>query len=213
MKTIKSAAFGVRAHSGWAAVVVIAGSIRAPELLDRRRIVLVDQSEATPNVPGRGPEQPYHVAKELRPEEAEQYLARSANNACKLALAALQVVEKAVRERSFRIAGCGIVMASGRPLPILEQILVSHPMIHTAEGEFFRNAVCEACLEMGIAVFGVRESDLLHLAEEKLSLPATKIKGQIEGLRRRVGSPWTADQKNAAVAGLLALYFAHRHSK
>ena len=42
------------------------------------------------------------------------------------------------------------VLASGRTLPALEQILASHPMVHTAEGEFFRKAIREACREIGI---------------------------------------------------------------
>jgi len=205
MKTMKSAAFGVRVHSGWAALVAVAGSVRAPEIHDRRRISLVDPGAPAPKVPGHGPEQPYHVAKELKVEEAEMYLESSAKIASKLARSALEEVAAALLERGFRITGCGIVLASGRLLPALEQILASHPMIHTAEGEFFRNAVREACRGIGIAVSGVRERDLFNLAAKKLDFPATRIRRKIEELRRTAGSPWTSDQKNAAVAGFLAL--------
>jgi hypothetical protein len=205
MKTMKSAAFGVRAHSGWAALVAVAGSIQAPEILDRRRISLVDPSAPSPKVPGHGPEQPFHIAKELNPEEAAAYLARSAKIASRLAHSALAEVAAALLERGFRINGCGILLASGRALPALEQILASHPMIHTAEGEFFRNAIREACRGIGIAVTAVRERDLLTSASEKLDFPAAKIKRKMEELRYSAGSPWTADQKKAAVAGLLAL--------
>ena len=202
---MKSAAFGVRAHSGWAALVAVAGSVRAPEILDRRRIMLVDPNAPAPKVPGHGPEQPYHIAKELKLEDAEAYLARSAKTACKLAHSALEEVAAALHQRGFRITGCGIVLASGRTLPALEEILASHPMIHTAEGEFFRNAIRETCRGMGIAVAGVRERDLFSSAAEKLDIPAGRIKRKMEELRHSVGSPWTADQKNAAVAGFLAL--------
>jgi hypothetical protein len=205
MKKMKSAAFGVRAHSGWAALVAVAGSVRAPEILDRRRIMLVDPNAPAPRVPGHGPELPYHIAKELKPEEAAAYLARSAVIAATLAHSALKEVAAELLQRSFRIAGCGIVLASGRALPALEQILASHPMIHTAEGEFFRNAIREACRGMGIAVTGVRERDLFGSAAEKLNFPAARIKSKMEELRHSTGSPWTADQKNAAVAAFLAL--------
>jgi len=205
MKTIKRAAFGVRAHSGWAALVVVAGSVRAPEILERRRISLVDRAAPSPKVPGHGPEQPYHIAKELKPEKVEAYLARSAKTASKLARSGLEEVAAALLERGFRITGCGIVLASGRLLPALEKILASHPLIHTAEGEFFRNAIREACREIGIAVTGVSERDLFNLAAEKLGFPAARIKRKIDELRRSAGSPWTADQKNAAVAAFLAL--------
>ena len=205
MKTTKSAAFGVRPHSGWAAVVAVTGSVRAPEILDRRRIALVEPAASAPTVPGRGPEQPYHVAKELTLAEAEAYLARSAKIASRLARAALEEAAGALRGRGFQIAGCGILLASGRPLPALEQILAAHPMIHAAEGEFFRNAIREACREMGIAVTGVRERELLDVAAKKLGFTAGRIKRQMESLRHSAGSPWTADQKNAALAGFLAL--------
>jgi hypothetical protein len=105
MKTIKRAAFGVRAHSGWAALVAVAGSVCVPEILDRRRISLVDPAAPAPQVPGHGPEQPYHIAKELKPEEAEAYLARSAKIARKLAHSALAEVAAALLERGFRITG------------------------------------------------------------------------------------------------------------
>jgi hypothetical protein len=205
MKTMKTAAFGVRAHSGWAALVAVAGSVRAPEILDRRRISLVDPAAPFPKVPGHGPEQPYHIAKELEPEEAEAYLARSAKTAGQLAHSALEGVAAVLLKRGFRITGCGIVVASGRVLPALEQVLASHPLIHTAEGEFFRNAIREACRGIGIEFTGVRERDLFKLAAEKLDFPAARIKRNIEELRHSAGSPWTADQKNAAVAGFLVL--------
>jgi hypothetical protein len=156
-------------------------------------------------VAGRGPEQPYHVARELTLAEAKAYLARSAKNARRLAQLALEEAAEALRERGYRIGGCGIVLASGRALPALEQILASHPMIHRAEGEFFRNVIREACAEMGIEVTGVRERELFEVAGEKLGIPPARIKRQMDEMRRSLGSPWTADQKNAAVAGLLAL--------
>src|SRR2546430_13640189 len=36
----------------------------------------------------------------------------------------------------------------------------SHPLIHTAEGEFFRNAVRQACEEHKATVTGIREAAL-----------------------------------------------------
>jgi len=72
-------------------------------------------------------------------------------------------------------------------------------------GEFFRNVIRGACRGMGIAATGVRERDLFRSAAEKLDFPAATIKRNIEDLRHSAGRPWTADQKNAAVAGFLVL--------
>ena len=55
---MKPAALGFRAHSGWAALVVVAGDPRAPEVVLRERIEMAD-----PELPGS--KQPYHAAEEL----------------------------------------------------------------------------------------------------------------------------------------------------
>src|SRR5205807_2629305 len=49
---------GLRVHSGWAALVAVAGPLAAPAVLARRRIELVD--EASP-----GGRQPFHAARNL----------------------------------------------------------------------------------------------------------------------------------------------------
>lgn len=47
------AALGFRAHSGWAAMVALAGALNAPLVVDRRRLELADPHRT-------GPMQPYH---------------------------------------------------------------------------------------------------------------------------------------------------------
>ena len=51
-------AFGLKAHSGWAALVVIGGTDRL-DIIDRRRLELVQQDEAS------WAKQPYHAAERL----------------------------------------------------------------------------------------------------------------------------------------------------
>jgi hypothetical protein len=62
--------------------------------------------------------------------------------------------------RHYRIVGSAVLLASGRPLPSLAKILGSHPLIHTAEGEFFRHAVRKACEGLKISVTAIREREL-----------------------------------------------------
>lgn len=195
---MRRAAAGIRAHSGWAAVVAITCETGAPEVLDRRRIVLVD-----PEVRGAG--QPYHFAKQLKLKEAEQYLSRCAAISRRLALKALQEVSEMLRECGCELVGCGILLASGRPVPALVETLASHALIHTAEGEFFRGALRQACEQLGIPVFGVRERELFDRATAEVGIPLPKLKRQLANLGRSLGPPWTQDQKNAALAGWLAL--------
>ena len=62
-------AIGLRAHSGWAALVAVTGSAAGIEILARRRIELAD-----PDVPGS--KQPYHEAEGLPSHEARDLLDR-----------------------------------------------------------------------------------------------------------------------------------------
>ena len=84
----------------------------------------------------------------------------AAESTRRLAREALQAALDGLRDRRLEAAGCGIILGSGRTLPALESILKSHALIHTAEGEFFRNALVEACEHCGIPVFGVKEKEL-----------------------------------------------------
>jgi hypothetical protein len=96
-------------------------------------------------------------------------------------------------------------MASGRALPSLAEILASHALIHAAEGEFFRTIVHQACEAIGIAVTPLRERELEQRAKELLGNKANQIKQWISSCGKRLGPPWTQDEKIAALAATLIL--------
>jgi hypothetical protein len=181
------ATLGFRAHSGWAAMVAVAGTIDAPLVLDRQRIVI-----AEPDMPGS--KQPYHAASELPFPEAEALVRKAIESSRALALEAMSASVKALRSRGHEVAGCGVLLGSGKALPPLEGILASHALIHTAEGEMFRNVLVWAAEEHHLPVTGVREKEV----------DATLLK-RIESLGKLIGPPWTQDQKYATVAALTAL--------
>jgi hypothetical protein len=54
-------AIGFRCHSGWAVAVTVGGSTRAPRVIDRQRIALLDE---------RLPRQPYHAVAEFGADRA-----------------------------------------------------------------------------------------------------------------------------------------------
>src|SRR6202035_4833153 len=118
------AAIGLRAHSGWAAAVAIvpavAGPRDAPAVVMRRRIAMME-----PGAPG--PSQPYHAAVGLEIHEAGQLVANCAARAAALAATALRAMVEDLRQLGHHAMGCGLLLASGRPLPPLERILASHP--------------------------------------------------------------------------------------
>jgi hypothetical protein len=104
-----------------------------------------------------------------------------------------------------RIGGCGLLLASGRPLPDLAQILTSHALIHTADGVHFRDALTSAATRLSLKVTAVREREVEAQAAEAAGISAETLKAQIARLGKALGSPWTQDEKLAALVGLLAL--------
>jgi hypothetical protein len=90
-------------------------------------------------------------------------------------------------------------------LPGLEQILSSHALIHTAEGELFRNAVASACEDQGLPVSRVKERELLADAGKQLGMSAEEVQRQVADMGRPLGAPWGQDQKYAALIAWMAL--------
>ena len=188
---------GFRVHSGWGVLVAVARQSGGWQVLERRRISVVDGKIA-------GHAQPYHFAREQPLAEAKKHIARCAAASLSLAQAALQeVVEKLSRE--YCVKGAAVLLASGRPLPELERILTSHPLIHTAEGEFFRKAFSEACAALGIPVTGIREKELAQRAQAVFKKSAAALPAELAAAAKHLGPPWSQDQKAAALAAAVVL--------
>lgn len=178
-------------------MVAVAGSFDTPTVLDRRRIEIADRAI-------RGSVQPYHEARELGIDKAEKYLKRCVDASRVLAQAAL---EKAIGDlRGYRVTCCGMLLGSGRLSPTLEATLASHPSLHTAEGEFFRDVLRKASEQFQLPCHGVKEKELLAVAAARFGVSAEEIQRRLNGLGKTLGAPWRQDQKFAALAGWLALW-------
>jgi hypothetical protein len=151
------AAIGIRMHSGWGAFLVAAGDPVMIEVIERKRIVVAD-----PNIPGAS--QPCHCAAKMGLPEAKKYLSHCAKVSEQLALAAVDTIVRELHSRGYRVICSAVLLASGRPLPTLLEILASHPLIHTAEGEFFRTVFWRTSERLDIPVTGIRERDLNECA-------------------------------------------------
>ena len=193
---MKPAALGIRAHSGWGALVAVC--LNPVNVVARQRITIAGPDCA-------GANQPYHFAKGQSLPKAEQYLAEYAGVSERLAFAALGGVVEELNQHGYLAVGCAILQAAGRPLPALEQILASHSLIHTAEGEFFRRAFWKAAERRQIRVTGIRERDLAERAEEVFGSRAIELQRAIAAQGKALGPPWTTDQKTASFAALLIL--------
>ncbi len=175
-------ALGFRAHSGWAVVVAVAGSLDRPVVLDRRRIEIAGASV---------PRQPYHAAAEMEPEKAEEFLRRCREECAPVTTAAIRALLEA-----RTVVAAGILFAAGRALPELPAILRSHALIHTAEGEFYREALMRACGACSLPVVRVKEREVWATED---------LQRRINALGKTLGPPWRQDEKLAAMAGWTAL--------
>ncbi len=195
---MKRAALGFHMHSGWGVLVAISGDADSLECIARKRIVITD-----PSIPGAT--QPYHYAVSFPLADAERHIANCAAVSERLALAAVEEVVRELGAREYRIVGAAVLLASGRPLPPLAKILTAHPLIHTAEGGFFRGTVSKACERLKIPVTAIRERELDEQANEAFGNTASQVQRRISTLGISIGPPWTKDHKTAALAAAITL--------
>jgi hypothetical protein len=193
---MKQAAIGIRAHSGWGAMVAVTKDL---DLLARCKISITD-----PTTPGAN--QPYHFAKSKPLADAQNFLSGCSAISHQLAFEALSKVIHELRQREFTTTNCAVLLASGRPLPELSRILASHSLIHTAEGEFFRNAFCKAGEQLNLRITRIPERELDSHSEKTFGSRAPQVRQKLTDLGKSVGPPWTTDQKSASLAALLTYY-------
>jgi hypothetical protein len=197
------AALGLRTHSGWAALVAVSGDPKSPEVILRRRIELAD---------GRieGSKQPYHAAEGLATAEAASLIRRFEEGSRRLAVEAFRSAIAKVEKCGRRVAACGYLLASGRPLGDLADTLASHAKIHTADGEHFRNAIARAAARYDLDLTKVREPDVWEKAANEMRVSVDSLQARISAIGKTLGPPWRQDEKLATVAGCLALTAASR---
>src|SRR5712664_80874 len=168
--SVKQAAVGFRVHSGWAALVAVCLERGAPVILARQRVHLVD----TFTYEFR---QPYHTAEKMLLGQAREFISRMQAEARRLAYRAMRELESRTPEQGVKLTRCGLLLSSGKPLPTLEKILASHALIHTADGELFREAILQASARCGLRDFRIREKELLDRAENVLRLKSAELMG------------------------------------
>jgi len=195
---LRRAALGFRVHSGWGALVAVSGSPSSPEIIARRRIEIADPKQ-------EGSKQPFHAAEPLELPHAEELITCCSESTQRLAREAIRAAVDGLRDRGYIALAVGLTLGSGRTLPALPQILASHALIHTAEGEFFRQAVSDASKYCGLKVHGVKEKELFDCGATLFRTSTEQLCQQITAIGKSIGPPWTMDQKYAALAAWIAL--------
>jgi hypothetical protein len=187
----KRVTLGLRAHSGWAVMVAVAGG----SAVLRRRIEMTKGS-------GFRTGQPYHAAAEMDLTQAEVFLRATEKVAVEMAVAAVRDAGAWLASEGYRVIGAAVLVGSGKALPELAKILAAHPLIHTAEGVFFRGVLKSACEACGLAVVGIKEREVLERAAAATGVWMERLPGQLVAMGKALGPPWTLDEKLSAAAAL-----------
>ena len=189
--------FGLKAHSGWAALVVVGKRDGGFVLADRRRIELAEEAWA---------KQPYHAAESLPPAAARDLVARGVASAHRIAAREIRAAIERERVRENEVAGCGVLVASPMPEWSTDEILAVHFRMHKAEGVLFRDALARAAEACGLRLAAIPEKLLAAHAQDAFGTRASAIANTLRLLGESAGPPWGKDQKDAALAALVALH-------
>ena len=190
-------AFGLKAHSGWAALVVIGTSNGEVVVVDRRRIALVEHNWA---------KQPYHAAEGLDSLRARDLVQRGVKEAQQNATREMRAAIKRETVRGNDVSSCAVLVGEPMPKWTVDEILAVHFRMHKAEGVLFRDVLASAAERCGLKLVAIPEKQLAEYAERSLETSIGTLTKRIASLGKSVGAPWGKDQKDAALSALVALH-------
>ena len=188
---------GFKAHSGWAALVALGFTGDRVDVVERRRLELVPPDAEWAKAP-------YHAAEELKPAEAKRLVERGIAAAHRQSAKAVAAVVKELRDRGLDPVACAVLMGAPMPAWSTAEILAVHFRMHKAEGVLFREALAKAGAAAGLEVVPVPEKELPQIAPRALGAPWAAIAKDVDAFKAQVGAPWGKDQKEAALAALIA---------
>ncbi|HVN00445.1 MAG TPA: hypothetical protein VMT68_09535 [Caulobacteraceae bacterium] len=185
---------GFRPHTYWTAVVALDGTMDAPQVLARHKIVFAAGEERSV----------YHHAAEAPEGTAEALLTRVRAATEANARAGIGAFLELLGRDGLRPT-IAVVPSGGRKLPPLAEIVRVHTLQHAAEGEFYRDVVASACVALGLEVRRPVERELIPLACDGLEIDRPALEAQLKAMGAALGPPWSEDQRLAMLAASLAL--------
>ena len=191
----EAAAIGLSVRTGRAVVVVLRGTLRAPQIVVRYEIQLAD-----PWVPESL--HPYHHELGDSGPAGAQAQRRGCQAAQKAARRAVRTLIGDMRSHRLKPCGAGVVVSS---LVDPMRLAGAHPRAHAQEGKLYREAVEAALGICGLQFITVLEKNLRTVAAKRLRQTAKQIDVTLKAFSHEVGTPWRAPEKQAALAAWLAL--------
>ena len=196
------AALGLKARTGRAVLVALAGGTDDPQLVERSQIRLLPE----------GAFAPYHAAEGLRPADARASVRRSIADAHRLAESGIREAARRIAMAGHELGGCAVLVGSGMPDWSTDEILAVHVRMHKAEGELFRDVLVAGARACELQLTTLPDKSALDEASKRLGLTRARLEARLTALGKSAGPPWGKDQKEAAAAALVALGHAKRGS-
>jgi hypothetical protein len=188
-------ALGFKHHTGWAIAVAVAGSAKDLQVLERRRIELIDPSLIR---------FAYHAVQDAPLDRAATSIAEVEASALECASRELRALVKSLRAEGHVVGGVGIAAKTAQLPDSLEKILSSHARLHAAEGDLYREALAEAAAACKLAVAGFPPKQLYSDAAAQLGVTEVSLRDLLSRTGKALGSPWQIDHREATLAALLA---------
>jgi hypothetical protein len=188
-------AFGLKARTGRAVLIAVAGDVQAPQLFERSQIQLLPEGEWAP----------YHAAEGLDPEDAQKSVKRSIASAHRLATSGIRDAARRCVEAGHDLCGCAVLVGTGMPNWSTEEILAVHVRMHKAEGELFRDVLVAGARACNLKLTTLPDKTACYAAATMLGVARIRLDADLAALGKSGGPPWGKDQKEAAAAALVAL--------
>jgi hypothetical protein len=185
---------GISDHIGWAELVTLSVRDRAPVILDRRRVELIE--------PGL-PSAPYHhEGLELPLEEAELVIRKTRASVvehCRRVMDALKC--------TWGVDAVVIQVSPYKELPeSISRVLDSRPLTYAADGMLYREELASQASAIGLVVHRfLRKSDQVAAASKALGWSVTEVAGILASFGKSVGAPWRKEHQQVAAATLCVL--------
>jgi hypothetical protein len=188
------ASLGFTVKSGWASVVLLAGSTGSVRVVESGRVDLSD-----PAIPAS--KQPYHAGFGTARKDGPE-LARLLASVEQYGRGSMTRLLDRHQQSGYHLLGAGVVVGSTTDPGTIAN---DHIRIHALEGRLFRQVVEDGVGRLHLPCSTWRERDLYGRAAATLDRPEAALRAVLTSLGRDVAGPWRAEQKAATLAAWLVL--------
>ncbi len=184
-------ALGLKVRTGKAAVVALRGPANAPVVVAKALVQVAFTFEEGAI---------FHAVEEMPLEKARTHVENAEARYTKLAQKELAAFLEGL---GADVSAARLAAPAAKPLPPLEKITKSHPLVHAAEIELYRRAFSAACeaLDLGPK----RVDDAEKKIASALRWKPAQVAKHLAAMGKASGRPWAAEQKEAALAAWTAL--------